>query len=91
MNQTKICCHELKLEKLENKEEIVFYLTYPSEELLPNSYMIHIDIHLPNVCFYDRQDTCTFNIYDNGTDFLKYNGRNMGFIMLKPNTVVDYE
>ena len=91
MNQTKICCHELKLEKLENKDEIAFYLTYPSEELLPNSYMIHIDIHLPNVCFYDRQDTCTFNIYDNGTDFLKYNGRNMGFIMLKPNTVVDYE
>ena len=84
MNQTKICCIELKLEDLEKKEEISFGLTYPAEELLPNTYMIHVDIHLPNVCFYDRQDTCTFNIYDNGTDFLKYNGRNMGFVMLKP-------
>ena len=87
MNQTKICCHELKLEDLEGKDEISFTLTYPAEELLPNSYIIHIDIHLPNVCFYDRQDTCTFNIYDNGTDFLKYNGRNMGFVMLKPKVL----
>ncbi len=89
MNQTKICCHELKLENLEKKDEITFIFTYPPEELLPNSYMIHIDIHLPNVCFYDRQDTCTFNIYDNGTDFLKYNGRNMGFVMLKPQIRVN--
>ena len=89
MNQTKICCHELKLENLEKKDEITFIFTYPSEELLPNSYMIHIDIHLPNVCFYDRQDTCTLNIYDNGTDFLKYNGRNMGFVMLKPQIRVN--
>lgn len=84
MNQTKICCHELKLEQLERQDKVAFILTYPAEELLPNTYMIHIDIHLPNVCFYDRQDTCTFNIFDNGTDFLKYNGRNMGFVMLKP-------
>ena len=87
MNQTKICCHELKLEQLERQDEIAFTLTYPAEELLPNTYTIHIDIHLPNVCFYDRQDTCTFNIYDNGTDFLKYNGRNMGFVMLKPKVL----
>ena len=84
INQTKICCLELKLDDLESKDEISFVVTYPAEVLLPSNYMIHIDIHLPNVCFHDRQDTCTFNIYDNGTDFLKYNGRNMGFVMLKP-------
>ena len=78
-----------KLEDLENKDEISFDLTYPAEVLLPNNYMIHVDIHLPNVCFYDRQDTCTFNIYDNGTDFLKYNGRNMGFVMLKPEITIN--
>jgi len=89
INKTKVCCVELKLEQLESKDEIAFLLTYPAEVLLPNTYMIHIDIHLPNVCFYDRQDTCTFNIYDNGTDFLKYNGRNMGFVMLKPQILVD--
>ena len=89
INKTKVCCIELKLEQLERKDEIAFLLTYPAEVLLPNTYMIHIDIHLPNVCFYDRQDTCTFNIYDNGTDFLKYNGRNMGFVMLKPQISVD--
>ena len=51
--------------------------------------MIHIDIHLPNVCFYDRQDTCSFNIYDNGTDFLKYTGENLGFVMLKPKIEIN--
>ena len=89
MNQTKICCHELKLERLVDIDELSFTLSYPAEELLPNTYMIHIDIHLPNVCFYDRQDTCTFNIFDNGTDFLKYNGRNMGFIMLTPQIYIN--
>ena len=89
INQTKICCLELKLEDLEQKDEISFVISYPAEVLLPNNYMIHVDIHLPNVCFYDRQDTCTFNIYDNGTDFLKYNGRNMGFVMLKPTIKVN--
>ena len=89
INQTKICCLELKLEALENKDEISFIITYPAEVLLPNNYMIHVDIHLPNVCFYDRQDTCTFNIYDNGTDFLKYDGVNLGFVMLKPIITVN--
>lgn len=89
INQTKISCLELKLEELEHKDEISFILTYPSEVLLPNTYMIHIDIHLPNVCFYDRQDTCSFNIYDNGTDFLKYTGENLGFVMLKPKIEIN--
>lgn len=89
INQTKICCLELKLDELDYKDEISFVLTYPSEVLLPNTYMIHIDIHLPNVCFFDRQDTCCFNIYDNGTDFLKYSGENLGFVMLRPKIVIN--
>lgn len=89
INQTKISCLELRLEDLEHKDEISFDLTYPAEVLLPNTYMIHIDIHLPNVCFYDRQDTCSFNIYDNGTDFLKYSGENLGFVMLRPKIIIN--
>lgn len=89
VNQTKICCLELKLADLESKNEISFVVTYPAKVLLPNNYLIHIDIHLPNVCFYDRQDTCTFNIYDNGTDFLKYTGENFGFVMLRPKIITN--
>ena len=89
INQTKICCLELNLKELEYKDEISFTLIYPKEVLLPNNYMIHIDIHLPNVCFYDRQDTCSFNIYDNGTDFLKYSGENLGFVMLRPKIMIN--
>jgi hypothetical protein len=80
---------ELNLKELEYKDEISFTLIYPKEVLLPNNYMIHIDIHLPNVCFYDRQDTCSFNIYDNGTDFLKYSGENLGFVMLRPKIMIN--
>ena len=89
INQTKICCLELKLEDLEQKDEVSYVISYPAEVLLPNNYMIHVDIHLPNVCFYDRQDTCTFNIYDNGTEFLKYDGENLGFVMLRPNIIIN--
>ena len=65
-------------------DEKGFSLSYRSGVLLPNKYLIHVAIHVPNIRYYDRQDTCSFTIYDNGTEFLKYNNANNGFIMFNP-------
>lgn len=82
LNRTRICNAEIPLSDMD--DEKTFSLRYRAGVLLPNKYLIHVAIHIPNITYYDRQDTCTFTVYDNGTEFLKYNHANNGFIMFNP-------
>lgn len=82
LNRTRICNAELKLSGLD--EQKTLRLTYRGGTLLPGKYLIRVVTHVPNVCFYDRQDVCVLTITDNGTEFLKYNGADNGFIMFSP-------
>lgn len=82
LNRTRICNVELTLNGLDEQKK--FRLTYRGGILLPGKYLIRIVTHVPNVCFYDRQDVCVLTITDNGTEFLKYNGADNGFIMFSP-------
>jgi len=82
MNRTRICNEEIHLGDFE--DEKIITLNYASGVLLPNKYLIHVAIHIPNVSYYDQQDTCFFTVYDNGTEYLKYNGTDNGFIMFHP-------
>ncbi len=82
LNRTHICNAEIPLSDMD--DEKIFSLRYRAGVLLPNKYLIHVAIHVPNIRYYDRQDTCTFTVYDNGTEFLKYNHANNGFIMFNP-------
>ena len=82
LNRTRICNAELTLNGLDEQKR--FRLTYRGETLLPGKYLIRVVTHVPNVCFYDRQDVCVLTITDNGTELLKYNGADNGFIMFSP-------
>ncbi len=83
LNRTRICNAEIPLNDI--RDEKTYLLKYDSNVLLPNKYLIRVVAHIPNIGFYDQQDSCALTIYDNGTDFLKYNGADNGFIMLNPN------
>lgn len=89
MGRTRICCTEANLSELQVKESETLKLTFPSSVIMPGKYMIHADIHVPNVRFYDRADLCVFSIFDNGTEFLKYNGWDSGLIMLRPEINIE--
>ena len=82
LNRTRICNAEIPLSDMD--DEKTFSVRYRAGVLLPNKYLIHVAIHIPNISYYDRQDTCTFTVYNNGTEFLKYNHANNGFIMFNP-------
>ena len=86
INRTIVCVEEVPLSHFQGKKDFAF--EYPSGILLPNKYIIHIAIYIPNVSFYDRQDTCIFSIYDNGTQFLKYPGANNGVVMIHPSITI---
>lgn len=83
VNHTRICNEEIHIGNMQDVK--TFYLRYRGMVLLPNKYLVHIAIHVPNVRYYDRQDTCIFTIFDNGTEYLKYNGTDNGFIMFHPD------
>lgn len=82
-NRTRICNYEYALNGM-SQEELTFELQYDSNTLLPGKYLVRVVTHVPNVQFYDRQDACYFTIFDNGTEFLKYNGSDNGLIVYKP-------
>lgn len=83
LNRTRICNYEIPIGEMKGSEWRV-HLCYAANTLLPNSYLIRVVIHIPNVQFYDRQDTCTFKVSDTGTEFLKYNGSDNGLIIYTP-------
>lgn len=83
LNRTKICNLEIPIGDIP-EGETTWSLKYKGKVLMPNKYLINIVTHVPKVRYYDRQDTCVFTIFDNGTEFLKYNGADNGFIDFKP-------
>ena len=83
LNRTRICNCEIPIGTMEDEGWKVD-LRYKAKTLLPNKYLIRVVIHIPNVQFYDRQDTCTFKVCDTGTEFLKYNGSDNGLIVYHP-------
>ena len=83
LNRTRICNCEIPIGNM-NEEEWIIDFCYKAKTLLPNSYLIRVVAHIPNVQFYDRQDTCTFKVSDTGTEFLKYNGSDNGLIVYNP-------
>lgn len=83
LNRTKICNLEIPIGDI-LEGETTWSLKYRGNVLMPNKYLVSIVTHIPNVRYYDRQDTCVFTVFDNGTEFLKYNGTDNGFIDFKP-------
>jgi lipopolysaccharide transport system ATP-binding protein len=83
LNRTKICNLEIPIGDI-REGKTTWSFRYMKKVLMPNKYMIQVVTHLPNVRYYDRQDACMFTIFDNGTEFLKYNGTDNGFIDFKP-------
>ncbi len=83
INRTRVCNQEIFLGDTV-EEETNISLSYKSETLLPNKYLVRVVIHAPNIQFYDRQDACIFTVQDNGTEFLKYNGADNGIIVYRP-------
>ena len=83
LNRTKICNLEIPIGDI-REGKTTWLLKYKKKVLMPNKYMIQVVTHIPNVRYYDRQDACMFTVFDNGTEYLKYNGTDNGFIDFKP-------
>ena len=83
LNRTIICNCEIPIGNI-LVGETTWALKYSGGVFMPNKYLISIMTHIPKVRYYDRQDTSVFTIFDNGTEFMKYNGSDNGFIYVKP-------
>ena len=83
-NRTRICNYEMPIGDVKG-ENITFDFQYKGKLLMPNQYLIRVVIHIPNLQFIDRQDTCMFKVVaDVDSEFLKYNGTDNGVIVYKP-------
>jgi ABC-type polysaccharide/polyol phosphate transport system ATPase subunit len=86
-NRTRISNYELPIGDMSEEEREIKF-SYPAKTLLPNRYLIRVVMHIPNIQFFDRQDTCSFKVSDTGTEFLKYNGTDNGLIIYTPQIAI---
>ena len=89
-NRTRICNYEMPIGDMQETIRTIKF-DYKPKTLLPNTYLVRIVMHIPNVQFYDRQDTCTFKVSDTGTEFLKYNGADNGLIIFTPEVKIQHD
>jgi lipopolysaccharide transport system ATP-binding protein len=56
-------------------------LKIPAVFLIPNDYKLNVGIHIPNLQVFDFiENICTFSIVDNGSEFSKYVGTDIGCV-----------
>ncbi len=59
-------------------------LKIPAVFLTPNEYKLNAGIHIPNLQVFDYiENICSFTIVDNGSDFSKYVGTDIGLVFTK--------
>ena len=82
---------EIKLDRLNKTKTIGITIQYPANIIMPGNYIIRVDIHVPNQYYIDRQETSSFRIFDNGSEYLKYGGSDNGIVYLNPNIKITDE
>jgi lipopolysaccharide transport system ATP-binding protein len=88
IRNTVVSMVEIPIPDLTRKGVLHFSIKYPSSLLMPNQYIVLANIHVPNIRGYDYQETISFNICDNGSEFIKYEGRDTGIILLRPEITI---
>jgi len=67
---------------LENKR--TFNLVIPESTFTPNSYKFSVALHIPNIQMVDEKTSAgKFEVYDNGSEFYKYAGLDIGMVFIK--------
>ena len=79
-----VCTTEIPLSTLNEDEKQVITIKYPSELIAPSNYFFLIVTHIPNVRIYEKLHICDFTIHDNGSEFIKYGGKDIGVVRLRP-------
>ncbi|MGZ3884923.1 MAG: ABC transporter ATP-binding protein [Bacteroidia bacterium] len=70
-------------DKFENKNTSRFLLTVPGSVLVPNTYNFTVALHIPNIQVLDeKQNISQVHIYDNGSEFYKYMGSDVGQVFV---------
>lgn len=71
-------------DKFEKGEMKTFLMTIPPVTLTPGSYKFSTGLHIPNVQILDEhKGICPISIYDNGSEFSRYQNTNYGCVFVK--------
>ena len=85
-NDTKIFATEKSISSVitASKKQGEAIIRIPDNFLLPGDYKVKAGIHIPNLQVFDSvENICSFTIVDNGSEFSKYEGVNMGYVFSK--------
>ena len=70
-------------DKFNDSNKQTFLVTIPHTILTPNTYHFSAGLHIPNIQIIDeKQNICSFYVYDNGSDFFKYENVDYGAVFV---------
>lgn len=70
-------------DKFGNTDSLALQLTLPSHLLTANTYFFTVALHVPNVQVLDEhRNLSTLSVFDNGSDYYKYQGIDMGYFFM---------
>lgn len=85
-NDTKIFTTEKSISTVitSNKKQGEAIIRIPDNFLLPGEYKVKAGIHIPNLQVFDSvENICSFTVVDNGSEFSRYEGVNIGYVFSK--------
>lgn len=70
-------------DKFNQEEEMTFNLVIPASTFTPNTFRFSVALHIPNIQMIDdRVNAGSFEVYDNGSDYYKYSGLDIGMVFV---------
>jgi len=71
-------------DKFKEEQTKTFRMTIPPVTLTPNTYTFSVGLHVPNVqILEEHKEICPVTIYDNGSEFSRYQNANYGCVFVK--------
>ena len=88
LRRVKVCDIDLPIGDLDQVGRKTFKLKYPKHVLMPGKFLVVIEIHVPNIKYLDRQDTCKFTVFDSKEGFYNSDRTSNSLVFFKPDVSV---
>ena len=88
LRRVKVCDIDLPIGDLDQVGRKTFKLKYPKHVLMPGKFLVVIEIHVPNIKYLDRQDTCKFTVFDSKEGFYNSDRASNSLVFFRPDVSV---
>ena len=89
LRRVRVCAIDLPIGDLDQLSQKTFKLKYPKHSLMPGKFMVVVELHIPNIRYMDKQDTCKFTVFDSKEGFYNSERTSNPLVNLHPQVTIE--